>query len=311
MQVTIKPKVHVSGKNKPSLKLDRNQPGVIEQDVLNASTGELNPAALKRSLIQRTKPRSIKESKSAAIKLNGADSAQKDNETLDSVAFSEIACQLETVRLRLFRLLINNDLGRSELAKEYLFCVEHGESPSELFCLNRSELRTTKTDHQTKNKTAKQIETKISDIFRLILKADPTRIDEALYDQIQLLHSIHFLPVFLLQVSHRVKDSFRKHKSKSVDPAFVRQLGIETSQISKSRDAMVNSNLGLVKYMSRQYRTQNMSPEDLYQEGVIGLMKAVDRFDHEREFRFSTYASYWVKNKPSAITHEINLLATG
>jgi RNA polymerase primary sigma factor len=58
---------------------------------------------------------------------------------------------------------------------------------------------------------------------------------------------------------------------------------------------MVNSNLRLVVKISKKYMTPEWELSDLIQEGNIGLLKAIEKFDYKRNVRFSTYASWWIK----------------
>src|SRR5256712_2184751 len=58
---------------------------------------------------------------------------------------------------------------------------------------------------------------------------------------------------------------------------------------------MVLSNLRLVVDIEERYSRRGMSILDLVQEGNIGLMKAAERFDHRRGFKFSTYATWWIR----------------
>ncbi len=65
----------------------------------------------------------------------------------------------------------------------------------------------------------------------------------------------------------------------------------------QAKDRFVAANLRLVVSMARRYaRTQRMPLSDLIQEGNLGLIKAVERFDYRRGFRFSTYASWWIRH---------------
>lgn len=65
----------------------------------------------------------------------------------------------------------------------------------------------------------------------------------------------------------------------------------------EAKDRMVESNIRLVVSIARRYaqNTTSMTILDLEQEGVVGLMKAVDKFDYKKGFQFSTYATWWVR----------------
>jgi RNA polymerase primary sigma factor len=62
-----------------------------------------------------------------------------------------------------------------------------------------------------------------------------------------------------------------------------------------ARAAMIAANLRLVVHWARRYQDRGVDFADLVQEGTFGLMRAVDKFDWQRGFRFSTYATWWIR----------------
>src|SRR3954468_6219008 len=66
-----------------------------------------------------------------------------------------------------------------------------------------------------------------------------------------------------------------------------------------AKDEMIVRNLRLVHALASRYRGRGVPVEDLVQEGTLGLMRAVERFDHRRGLKFSTYAVWWIRRSLS------------
>ncbi|MCX7090430.1 MAG: RNA polymerase sigma factor RpoD [Legionellales bacterium] len=120
-------------------------------------------------------------------------------------------------------------------------------------------------------------------------KVDVNRINELLPEIRQLQKKLaHFENEYGLTVSE-IKD-------------INREMSIGEAKARRAKKEMVEANLRLVISIAKKYTNRGLQFLDLIQEGNIGLMKAVDKFEYRRGYKFSTYATWWIRQ---AITRSI------
>jgi len=159
--------------------------------------------------------------------------------------------------------------------------------------------RTTRRRAQTKKKhyTEDSIRLYLQEIGRIrLLRAD---------EEIELARKIADL-LELERVREKLMGKLEREPSdaewaESVEMAlssFRRRLHIGR----RAKDKMVQSNLRLVVSIAKKYMNRGLSFQDLIQEGSLGLIRAAEKFDHEKGYKFSTYATWWIRQ---AITRAI------
>lgn len=85
-----------------------------------------------------------------------------------------------------------------------------------------------------------------------------------------------------------------RHPLLSADEERALSLALQTG-CPEARQRLIQCNLRLVIHTARQYQRQSMAIDDLVEEGNLGLMHALEKFDPQRGYRFSTYAIWWIR----------------
>jgi RNA polymerase primary sigma factor len=83
------------------------------------------------------------------------------------------------------------------------------------------------------------------------------------------------------------------------EPATRRALERSVREGQEAKDLLIEANLRLVVSIAKRYRNRGLHLLDLIQEGNLGLMRAVDKFEYKRGYKFSTYASWWIRQSVS------------
>ena len=159
--------------------------------------------------------------------------------------------------------------------------------------------RTTRRRAQTKKKhyTEDSIRLYLQEIGRIrLLRADE---EIELARKIADLLELERIRESLQEVLDREpQDKEWAEKVNMTLPAFRRRLYLGR----RAKDKMVQSNLRLVVSIAKKYMNRGLSFQDLIQEGSLGLIRAAEKFDHEKGYKFSTYATWWIRQ---AITRAI------
>lgn len=150
----------------------------------------------------------------------------------------------------------------------------------------------------------------IDDIVSSIVS--PTQTDDPIKMYLKEIGQIELLSTLQeLDLSRQVQDGLlgeeklklsKKKKNVELTEAEINEINRKIEIGQHAREVLIESNLRLVVSIAKRYLGRGMQFQDLIQEGNMGLMKAVNKFDPTKGFKFSTYATWWIRQ---AITRAI------
>lgn len=135
-------------------------------------------------------------------------------------------------------------------------------------------------------KTDASLDTVVQTLLNLSLDSDVVPKDFLQYLEEQGL---------LLKIGEAGFESSLREIAEKYEGEFLAHLDRINDDAKRAKQHFVEANLRLVVSIARKYTGRGMSLPDLIQEGNIGLMRAVDKFDYRRGYKFSTYATWWIR----------------
>jgi RNA polymerase primary sigma factor len=175
--------------------------------------------------------------------------------------------------------------GRTDLPEDVLALLEQGERDG---CLTLSEIESLVAAHDFDDETVDELHEEL-ERRGIEVSDDCVRSDagEGAYSNGELAAATtDSLQLFLNEIG--------RYPLLTAEEEVALAKRIERGDAA-AKEQMINSNLRLVVSIAKRYQGHGLSLLDLIQEGVLGLIRAVEKFDWRRGFKFSTYATWWIR----------------
>jgi RNA polymerase primary sigma factor len=170
--------------------------------------------------------------------------------------------------------------------------------------------RRTKTSKKQKAKLQATLKEKSAKLLKMMKSLNLTERQKSARDRKQVERTKKIDAEKILKYEHKLKNGHRRLRRAELEANMsIKELKAVLKQISRSeirvqhaKSELIEANLRLVVNIAKKYTNRGLQFLDLIQEGNVGLMKAVDKFEYQRGYKFSTYATWWIRQ---AITRAI------
>ena len=207
---------------------------------------------------------------------------KKDEETF-------LAIQIESGKHELIRAILHSPKA-IEVFSEKIQAVFTGEVKLEDFIDGAEELSTRALTQKTEE--LKSYHRKLMHLHGRLIKMDKRKITKEKDKIEELACELRFN----LQV---IKNLITELKEQVLGSGFGSRVQKAEEEIEQAKNALTKANLRLVSSIAKRYRHHQLSFLDLMQEGTLGLIKAVEKFDYRTGNKFSTYATWWIRQSVS------------
>ncbi|MHA3775080.1 RNA polymerase sigma factor RpoD [Verrucomicrobiota bacterium sgz303538] len=230
--------------------------------------------------------------------LDLAQKLQEGRERFDRVILDKKIESRERYMKYLPRLCSNLETAATEASKLYKTCVGNGKSPDAKVQQEFAKA------HNTVQKLYPKFFFKQKVTEEFVHQADEThRVIQQIKDEMNRTKKNAKADAAKVDYSAKLTElQLRTWMSAEEFEADYQELKVWLRKALKAKTEMVEANLRLVISIAKKYTNRGLSFLDLIQEGNMGLMKAVEKFEYRRGYKFSTYATWWIRQ---AITRSI------